>query len=494
MMQITKFITNSTQRYFLFLLWCLIAMTVQAQTNEYATRECTIGTSKGVAAGAPVKTTAVCSKAEIIYNYGIVKLTEGESIRGITFRGYNTNTEQPRHFTVWMENTKDMKLHGNGQFHPTNQMQLVFDGECTIEHGGNENETSPLIKIVLDEPLEYTGNGLRIVVVSTGVATEDDVCFEQSSGTSEGYIATASAPDSDFGEAVKVDCPMMTLTVANRVGYFSGVIRNQDGEAIPNALVQFTGLENKPNICEAQTDDNGHYRLRIEQSLKHYIATSISAEGCAPYKENFAGLELCYSALGDSILDFTLIDAVDYVAEQQSTIVLPINPDPAAGRYFRLDHHDQNVIYFQRELAPQANIPYVFFPASDVRISLKDLDLSDSPNRVQTGGVSLVGCYYGYNSPGLTAGYIIPRLLDTNPDFVKGPFERMALHALLLMDWDTSFKYGEPELVFLDETSDIQSFHIPETTHFLFDLQGRPLSIPPTHGLYIQNGKKVWVK
>ena len=28
----------------------------------------------------------------------------------------------------------------------------------------------------------------------------------------------------------------------------------------------------------------------------------------------------------------------------------------------------------------------------------------------------------------------------------------------------------------------------------LFDLQGRPLSTPPSRGMYIQNGKKVWVK
>ena len=492
MMQRTKIFTHSMQRYFLLLLCCLSSSSVSwAQPYEYAKRESTMGTLECVTAGAPVKTTAAYSKAEMIYNSGSVKLVEGESIRELSFRGYNPNDEMIRHFTVWMENTKDMRLHANGQFHPTDQMQLVFDGDCTITKGGSADETIEILRIMLDEPLVYTGDGLRIVVVGSGEPSAADVCFEQSSGTREGYIATASAPDTEFGEATKVEHPMMTLTVGNRVGYFSGVVENQDGKPIPNALVQFTGLEKEANVCETRTDDNGHYRLRIEQSLKHYIATSVTAEGCAAYEERFDGFDDCYYVWEDSILNFTLIDAVDYVAEQQSTIVLPITPNPSAGRYFRLDHHDKNIIYFERELAPQANIPYVFFPASDFRISLKDLDLSVNPNRVQTGGVSLVGLYKSYHGTGLTTGNYIERVIDTNPALLELGFEGMVMRALLMLDYFTSYQYGEPELVFHDETSEIQSFHLSQTTQPLFDLTGRPLSTPPTRGMYIQNGKKV---
>lgn len=35
---------------------------------------------------------------------------------------------------------------------------------------------------------------------------------------------------------------------------------------------------------------------------------------------------------------------------------------------------------------------------------------------------------------------------------------------------------------------------IPKSFNTLFDLQGRPLSTPPSQGMYIRDGKKVWVK
>ena len=60
------------------------------------------------------------------------------------------------------------------------------------------------------------------------------------------------------------------------------------------------------------------------------------------------------------VRDFLLYSSVSYKKGQRATIILPVNPNPEWGQYYRLAKREENFIIFNRESVPQANVPYGF--------------------------------------------------------------------------------------------------------------------------------------
>ena len=444
--------------------------------------------------GAPLIATKACSHAEMLYKTEFLYLTPGDLITKMSFNGYNPGEPSTRHFAVWMSNTYQRKINEQIGLTPTETMTKVFEGDCTIASGGSEEERIPLLTITLDQPFEYGGFTMKVVIESTGEASPQEVCFEHYKYNGHCCYATADETGSDWGEPENyARIPLTTLTVATQVVNLTGKVCNQDGEPIPDAQIQLTSTDwPSPLIYKGATNSDGQYAIRIEEGNKYYMA-SITAPGCAAYEENWLGT----AVKGKKQWDFTLYDAVEYKAGRRATIIMPVAPDASWGRYFRMDRIEDNQLIFERELSPQANVPYVIFPDRDFFVDLSTLDLTIQAGKTSIPYVDFIGSYISYDFPTTDNQELIfmDETQDGGIEFLYDDWggyyyacggRIAALRACIIEDgW-----YGK-NLVFHDDTSGIALSNCNKTTGAdIHDLQGRRVTgIKP--GIYIKDGKKI---
>ena len=221
-----------------------------------------------------------------------------------------------------------------------------------------------------------------------------------------------------------------------------GKVINQDGEAIPGAII--TVDEWQRNKTQYITDSEGRYTFSINSSATFQV----TADGYTSSAEDsdisgFCGTEL----------NIVLYNAIIFKAGQQSSIVLPTAPDPSLGKYYRLDRVEGNNIIFERELHPKANVPYVFVAHNDVRIDVSGMDLTQKAGRVdikvtapKEGSVTFMGSYSTYNCaiPGSDIWWTFFSELPNNYE----PRLLEAMQASLVYEWWLFDR--TPELVFND--------------------------------------------
>ena len=319
-----------------------------------------------------------------------------------------------------------------------------------------------------------------MTIISEGEASSDSAMFLHAQGyLTESLCATAGA-DGHLGSPFSSNQPFATFTVATPVRYVSGTVTDENGKGVDGATVRLNGHEWEETIYEATTDAEGQYQMRIEEGNKTY-GKSAAASGHTSYDATV----LQYSVLENPTIDFTLYGSVTYPANRQSSIVLPVAPDPTAGKYYKLVGREGIKFIFEREQTPKANVPYVLFANKDYRVDLADMDLSVIPGRIDLDSLSMIGSYS--NGVYSTASYIsMP--LDELSNTGSAMHAHLYGHFSLLMD--------NYELVFNDlDTNAIQttSTSLPDAN--TYNLLGLRLTGKPNRkGIYIQNGRKVAVK
>ena len=148
-----------------------------------------------------------------------------------------------------------------------------------------------------------------------------------------------------------------------------GIVTNQDGKPVVNARVKF--FNDADVAYECYTDGEGKYRLLFSEGETHFYP-EVSASGHTTYNSYYSIVDV--SAQHE--MDFMLHDQITYKAGRCSSIILPVRPDASAGKYFRLSSFvDRKVLVFERELQPEANVPYVFIPYQDYVVDVSGLDL-----------------------------------------------------------------------------------------------------------------------
>ena len=220
---------------------------------------------------------------------------------------------------------------------------------------------------------------------------------------------------------------------------YAGFVRNQDGSPLPGAQVEVdVKVNGKPEVVSAVTDEFGHYFVAVEDK-QSAASMTVSVSGF----EKLNG-DVLPSPSRVQVRDFTLSDRVVYRKGRRATIILPTEPDPQMGRFYRLDRVEDGTVYFERELQPQANVPYVLFPDKDFEIAYDQMDLTGKAGTAETGGVQLVGnydnqfvSYYENEYPFLLdatsdCGY---RYSSDDPyDFICSRCQLGAMRAMLLFD------------------------------------------------------------
>ena len=170
----------------------------------------------------------------------------------------------------------------------------------------------------------------------------------------------------------------------------------------------------------------------------------------------------------NNVFDFILYNALYYKADEQSTIILPVAPDPSAGTYYRLDRVENKIIIFEPEPEPKAHVPYVFFPNQDLRIDLRGMDLTTknggstfinmSETNNEHEGVEFVGSYtHQCDIPMFESDWI--RYFDSNAKGIRaGLHDLDAMHALLKIDGHAFRTHNIPEVFFMGRDKEYRSF------------------------------------
>ena len=162
-----------------------------------------------------------------------------------------------------------------------------------------------------------------------------------------------------------------------------------------------------------------------------------------------------------------------------------------------MDRIEDNQLIFERELSPQANVPYVIFPDRDFFVDLSTLDLTIQAGKTSIPYVDFIGSYISYDFPTTDNQELIfmDETQDGGIEFLYDDWggyyyacggRIAALRACIIEDgW-----YGK-NLVFHDDTSGIALSNCNKTTGAdIYDLQGRRVTgIKP--GIYIKDGKKI---
>ena len=225
----------------------------------------------------------------------------------------------------------------------------------------------------------------------------------------------------------------------DNVACVSGIVKDQDGAPIPNAKVTLNDY--KGNILEETTDETGRYKILVKEDEDYY--PTVTAAHHAPFVSEFPITP--NKITGD--WNIVLYNAIDYQKNVCSTIILPVDPDPSVGIYYRLDHCTSTSIVFEREWAPKAGIPYVFTPNKDLRIDLREMNLPTDCFMVQECSGAFIWASYGEY-------YIMDSAMAMNIVCIFNDDARyhiMPMHALFGYRYNEFEPNQEPEIIFHEE-------------------------------------------
>ena len=458
-----------------FLLGCC-EKELFANDDDYMTYEFPPAGLDSCAIGLPVITSMEHS---ITQEYFFFHVKTGEEITKLNYYGYNPGKELSRHFKVWMVNIK----YGShdlfaGHEYPKEGLVQVFDGECTIAHGGTDKEPIALLEIPLDLPFATVYGWQCIRVESTGEAAHD-VYFQLCVNPKGGMYK-----DGPEGKWTVTYNAALGYTITNKVIHFQGTISDQDGKSIENAKVLVSdGYEDGKEYI-GTTNERGEFDVGIGRS--GYYVGYVSAPGHTFLYDGIINLP------DTSHVSYQLYNKLRYKAGKCYTMILPIEPDATAGKYFRLDRMEGRKAVFERELHPQANVPYVFFPFEDMQIDLSDMDLTIQAGSTQLDKIGFYGSYGMYRTyVSESTNYWSGEDPIYNGKKMFGPYLPMQG----VLTWDTPDYPSGIERVFHDFDDSVTSPTDKSVNNHCFDLSGRRLNTPPTRpGLYIKDGRKVVVK
>lgn len=472
------------------LLLVMIFGVVPCGAQEFALREVQYCVGNDVQAGKPVDVTKKRSEVALRYEAVPAPVFGGDYLTGFVFRGYNPGEELKRHFTV------KVSVDIMEQTYST-----VFDDDYTIPSGGTKEDCIPLLTISFSSPLLVKQNmaRLNVNIVSTGEAASEPVYFEQN-------VTEYST------------MPAIQLNVKSEVAYCNGLLKNQDGSPVVGARVIYGNLVLQ---YEGISNSDGQYTVRLEDANAPYLMR-VSAKGYPEYETaSFYLKDPGFESpnLINPPTELMLTNRLDFQANRQATIILPVAPDASWGRYYRLDRHEGSTIIFEREQEPKSNVPYVIFPDKDFSVSLSEYDLTQlpAPERVRfpdTEESSHTGFYGLYESRFIGANLYDGEhafIIDSTADCTEINFFRYQVGAfrgyLVLNTISPDMLYDGPKYVFTGEQTGITEA-MADCSHAsssVFDLQGRrvgndyrsPSTVhrsPLRKGVYIQDGRKRVVK
>lgn len=231
-----------------------------------------VGTSTTDSQNTPLCLNYKNSETETIYTKDLIGLPAGTMIQKIIFRGYNTRETHTTHVSAWIENTADGVFAGAPETSysvPVDEMTQVYDGDYTFELKGESDNMADMLVFELEEPFEYTGENLRVVVRSSADSFKM-IYFDADNNVGDASIMRRTDNGVLAGQSwsLQSEMPVMTLQVEKELTVLSGkVVSSKDQSAIEGAQVKLVS----GNVeYSGVTDGEGEYSIGVYQDTKEY--------------------------------------------------------------------------------------------------------------------------------------------------------------------------------------------------------------------------------
>ena len=231
-----------------------------------------VGTSTTDSGNVPLCLNYKNSETETIYTKDLIDLPAGAMIHKIVFRGYNESAVLATHVSAWIENTTDGVFDGAPETSysvPVDGMTQIYDGDYTFELKGESDNLVDMLVFELEEPFEYTGENLRVVVRSSA-DSYNMIYFDADNNVGDASIMrrTDSGVLAKQSWSLQSAMPVMTLQVEKELTVLSGkVVSSKDQSAIEGAQVKLVS----GNVeYSGVTDGEGEYSIGVYQDTKKY--------------------------------------------------------------------------------------------------------------------------------------------------------------------------------------------------------------------------------
>lgn len=366
---------------------------------ESPLKDCTIGlvNPNNYSEDQPIRALKRDYCSESVYPAELLgAIASGESISKITWLGCGYYGSFPTvKAKVYMANTTDTKA--GDAFTSTDGMELVFDGELTLDRNVISG-MEPFTVAQLDKEFVYTGGGLRILVE---IAADPDI-------SSDYYNYDRYATDSRYtsgcryvtrsGDESLGQLPVIVLTKRVPVPAFSGKVSDAATEApVAGALVT---LKSGEVLYEAHTADDGSYSMDIYQAGLDYELTA-TAEGYFDWTgENVSFAE------GNKTQDIAMREAKvavggrlvcggDAVAGVSVTLAAeggePMQCDTDASGRFEFETRALNTTHTLTVESPMFTTLSREVPVAEDDIDLGDIELTSGVAEITSDGLSARG-------------------------------------------------------------------------------------------------------
>lgn len=223
------------------------------------------------------------SESDVIYTASQLGFPAGTKINKLVYKGWNTTKDLTTNLKVYITNTTDNKFTAPYSKRDVTTMTKVYDGTYVFPKAGTKDNTADMLVVLFNEPFEYTGDNLSIVMEHSS-ASYANVRFESNSSVSGQAIRRSDdnaviLTTKDFSSD---QLPVVTMSIETSPQQFTGVVTElATGNAIANAQVV---LNSGDVQYSATTNESGAYSMDIYQSDKEYTMI-VKAGGYMPHKQ-----------------------------------------------------------------------------------------------------------------------------------------------------------------------------------------------------------------
>lgn len=272
---------------------------------------------------APVDVSSLYTESEVIYAPEQIKISKGDVIKGITFKGVtgasnNANNDVADfkfNVKVWLNQIDSNKIVNNGDVLPdTLAMTKVYDGVNTFTKGGKlgttwnsalgsylVEESADALKIIFDKPVTYNGGYLDFVFKGNIIGQDyaNGIVYYVTDVSDKEHAIERSASTEEYlnsGRFSAVGLPVAYLDVESKVATVSGTITNRKtGDALDSVAVTLThgGI-----VYSDTTDAKGNYSIKVYETNFDYDV-EVNKTGFYPVYESM-------NVAGDTVRNYRL--------------------------------------------------------------------------------------------------------------------------------------------------------------------------------------------
>ena len=440
--------------------------------------------------------------AEMIIDRDVIPFETGTVIKSITFRGRVSGAEtitKNMNVKAYIENTEDESLAPLAQFTPRDveEMTLVMDATLSFAGGGSNDNPIDVLTITFNEGFEYSGNNMRLVLMTKNEATETIDAWWCNSNTHQSdnhvYVRTMGYNDWNSGNYGTwrdnvMGYPTMWMSIET--------FKTLDGTITGTGNVELAGAKVvlvSDNVeYEGETDSEGAYSIRVAQPKLDYTVTA-SLKGYRDATDEVSVKD------GDNTWDAYLKAYYDntYAANQRAAISLPFSLTAqemtALGKFYVLEEVRDGKVYFSEAETVVANKPYVFEATTSGNL-FEDFAATEeyAPQADVAGDVTFIGAddNVTLKSDAETTYYV----MDASGNFAKATETQVEMFTAYLYGSNLNFDSLEFSDNYTSGIFNMENFVNGKVEVYTID--GRKLS-PETKlipGIYIVNGKKILVK